>query len=167
MDPIRKGLIRFVDKTSGAFQMVTQIFGFLPDGRELVRTEEGAAGITVHFSDRSDDGWPPFSITIPRVAEFSNANMGFLTRGAHWTVPETPEDVIDHLTGHNNGFPEPNPGSGGPQKFEWEDGVKVRVVGSDRHNLTLLLVTQERAADAMQEAMTAKLRASRDKWRRP
>ena len=165
MDPIREGLLRFADRTSSTFQMVTRIFGFMPDGRELIETKEGAAGLTVSFSDRADEGWPPFSLTLPRGSHFSQASMGLLTRGAHWNIREHPENVIDFLLGHNEGFPEPDQAFRGRQRFDMGNGARVTVGGSDRHAITLLFVTQERDPDSMQEGMMNKLRSSRDQFR--
>ncbi len=160
MDPIREGVIRFIDKTSSTVQMVTRAFGFMPDGRELIRTDDGAAGLTVSFSDRADEGWPPFSLTIPREAHFALASMGLLTRQAQWHIRLHPEDVMDFLLGHNEGFPEPDPNPHERHKFEMDDGVTVIVGGSDRRAITLLFVTQARDPDSMQESMMNKLRAS-------
>mgnify|MGYP001827006588 CR=1 FL=1 len=65
MDPIREGVMRFADKGSSVFQMVTQIFGLLPDGRELIRTEEKETSLRVSFSDRSDEGLSLIHISEP------------------------------------------------------------------------------------------------------
>ncbi|MGD2122250.1 MAG: hypothetical protein PVJ76_10925 [Gemmatimonadota bacterium] len=166
MDPIREGLIRFADKGSAIFQLVTRTFGFLPDGRELVKVEKGADGLQITFSDRSEEGWPPFSVNLPSNSEFSHASMGPLTRVAHWTVRDHPQAVTDHLIAHNEGFPEPDPRARKGQKFSLDDGVEVIVGGSERHDLTLLIVTQERDPDAIQEGMKARLRATAKRYGR-
>jgi hypothetical protein len=166
MDPIREGLIRLADKSSAIFQLVTQTFGFLPDGRELVAAEKGPTGLTVSFSDRSEEGWLPFSINIPTNSEFSHANMGLLTRVAHWTIRDHPRAVLDHLLARNEGFPEADPRAKRGQKFSLDDGVEVIVAGSERHNMTFLIVTQERDPEAVQEGIQARLRTTAERYRR-
>jgi hypothetical protein len=92
--------------------------------------------------------------------------MGFLTRAAHWTLREHPQDVLDHLRAHNEGFPDPDPEARKGQRFPLENGVEVLVAGSERHKMTFLFVTQKRDPDAIQEGIKARVQNTARKYRR-
>jgi hypothetical protein len=164
MDPIREGVLKFFDKTSFALQNAGQTFGFLPDGRELVQISEVATGLTVTFSDRADEGWPGFSLSIPPEASFSHATMGILTRTGFWDVPLAPKAVADHLANNNHGFPAPDRSSASGRSFSLNDDVEVKVAGS-RQRGSFLVVKQTRDADSIEDAIRARSKAYEARWR--
>jgi hypothetical protein len=164
MDPIREGIAQIADKVSWAFQNAFQTFGFLPDGRELVELSETDAGTTATFSDRSDEGWPGFSVNIPKEATFHQANMSFLGRRAQWVVAMAPKAVVDHLTVHNDGFPEPDRRPGGGWNFVLDGGVEVGVATPPR-GYVLLAVKQARDPDSIEDVIRAKSEAYKERWR--
>jgi hypothetical protein len=162
MDPIREGIVRFVDKTSFTFQNVFQIFGFLPDGRELLEVDQTEEGQTVTFSDRTEEGWAGFSLNIPANASLSHATAGFLSRSAIWWVRSDPDAVVAHVWEKNEGYPRPKRKSRRVGAFHLEDNVEVQIGGSDEKGVTILVVTQSREPDALADAMKARSRAFKD-----
>jgi len=163
MDRIREGIVQFVDKASFLVQNTFQTFGFLPDGRELVEVSETEGGLTVAFSDRSNEGWPGFSLNIPGEAALSHAMIGFLSRSAFWTVLLSSRAVVDHLSNRNTDFPAPGRGPEGRWTFSLNDQLKVRA-GRTRDGVTLLWVTQTRAADSIGDAIRARQASFKERW---
>ena len=163
MDPIREGIIQIADKASFGLQTAFQTFGFLPDGRELVDTSESGAGLKATFPDRSDEGWPGFSVNIPSEAVFSHAMIGFLARRAHWTLRLSPGAVIDHLSTHNDGFPAPGRRSHRGWTFLLKNRVEIGVGGA-RDGIMFLAVGQTRLPDSIEDAVKARNRRYKERW---
>jgi len=163
MDPIRKGIVRFVDEASFAVQNACQTFGFLPDGRELVEISETDAGFTVSFSDRTEEGWPGFGLNIPAEAFFSQATGGILTRAAFWTVRSSPKAVLEHLSSNNDGFPGPEQGSERGRTFSLNDQVEIKVGGRGK-GVSFLVVKQTREPDSIEDAVRARVSSYKDRW---
>ncbi len=163
MDPIREGIVRFADNVSSVFQTVCQTFGFLPDGRELVKVTESDAGLTVAFSDRTDEGWPGFSLNIPAEAVFSHAMIRFLARRASWAMRLSSKAVVDHLSTYNDEFPSQDQDSGRGGGFSLENHVKVQIIDTGK-GVSLLVVTQSRDPDSIKDAIRARSSSFREQW---
>jgi hypothetical protein len=163
MDPIRKGIVQLADEASFLVQHVCQTFGFLPDGRELVKVSESNAGLTAAFLDRSDEGWLGFTLNLPADASFSHATIGILSRSAFWWVRLSPKAVVNHLSTHNDGFPARGLDSGRGGSFSLENHVKVQV-GGTRNGVSLLVVTQTRDPDSIRDTIRARSSSFRERW---
>ena len=163
MDPIREGIIQIADNVSAGLQNAFQSFGFLPDGRELVEISETDDGLNVVFSDRSDEGWPGFSVNIPAEAAFSQAMIGFLARRASWTLRQGPKAVVDHLSSHNDGFPAPGRRSHRGWTFLLENGVEIGI-GDAMDGIVFLAVRQTREPDSIQDAIRARNQRYKERW---
>ncbi|MBT8396073.1 MAG: hypothetical protein HKO65_07575 [Gemmatimonadetes bacterium] len=163
MDPIREGIIQIADNVSAGLQNACQTFGFLPDGRELVDMSETDHGLKVAFSDRSEEGWPGFTVNLPAEALFSHAWIGFLARRAAWTVRQAPKAVVDHLSAYNEGFPAPGRRSYRGWTFLLDDGVEIGVGGA-RDGIVFLAVKQTREPESIGDAIKARNSRYKERW---
>ena len=163
MDPIREGIIQIADTAAFGLQNAFQTFGFLPDGRELVAMSGTEAGLDVTFPDRSDEGWPGFTVNIPADAVFSHAMIGFLARRASWTVRLPAKALIDHLSTRNDGFPAPGHRSYRGWTFVLENGVEIGI-GDARDGIMFLGIRQTREADSIEDAIRARNVRYKERW---
>jgi len=155
MDPLREGIVQLADKASLGIQNACQTFGFLPDGRELIDISSTEFGLGVTFSDRSAEGWPGFNLNLPSSAAFSHAMTGFLSRGAFWTIKQSPATVTRHLSDRNEGFPAFAGDPRGRRVLSLDNGVKI-TVGMASRKSTLLSVVQARDPDSIADAIRAR-----------
>ena len=163
MDPIREGIVRFADKASGLVQNTFQIFGFLPDGRELVDVSDTEGGLMAAFSDRSDEGWGGFHVHLPAGVVFSHATIGFLSRKAFWAVRLPAKAVVDHLSGNNGEFPKPKRTGESRWSFWPDPQLEISVAGT-RKGITMIWVTQTREPVSIEDAIKARSSEFQKRW---
>ena len=178
MHPVRDFFAGVTENWSQGINHVFQGMGILPDGRELVNITEDDRGKLVTFPDRTPEGWPGFTIHLPKEACFDKAHNTILGRRAFWLLPKPSEAVVRHLIEHNPGFPPPAEElrrettysyRGEPRQpitsvgFRLDDGVEVTVMGV-RPESSHLGVRQRRGPDALEEAMRARVKSLSEAW---
>ena len=89
------GVIRTLDRWYVDIQDMAKSMGILGLGRELVVEVEDDAGLRrVEFPDLAEEGWPEFTLAIPRDAEFGHATSSVFYRGAHYLSALRPEELL-------------------------------------------------------------------------
>ncbi len=151
MDALRKGLMEMADVASLAFQNAGKSFGFLDDGRDLVRVAGGEDAPVVTLPDHSDEGWPEVSVHLPRGARFRYAANSPLSRVAIWVVDRAESDVLAELSSQPQS-PQFSPRKIGGVAASLGVNATLKVRGVNPAS-TLLSIRQLRDPDAIGEVL--------------
>lgn len=143
MDPVRTKLLEVVDSAGGAFRTAAQSFGFLSDERETVEVSNLEDCTEVRFADLSDEGWPGFTVRLPRSAAFSLANSSVLTRSALFRSPASLGQLEAELAAA--GLERPSSESSWALDLDHDVTLKV-AIGTGK---SLFAITQRRDPDSL------------------
>jgi len=79
---VETGLVDILDFALGAVQFPFQAFGMLSRQGDTVQLEVAGGFSLLRFSDRGDEGWPPFEVRAPLGVSLFIASSSVRTRGA-------------------------------------------------------------------------------------
>lgn len=89
------GVLRTLDRWYIEIQDVARSAGLLSSGREsLDESEDESGDHYIHFPDLADEGWPRFSMAVPRDGVFSHATSGVFYRGVQYTSALRPDELL-------------------------------------------------------------------------
>ncbi|MFV2006457.1 MAG: hypothetical protein ACC667_03380 [Longimicrobiales bacterium] len=89
------GVVRTLDRWYVELLDIAKSLGILGSGRESIReSEDSDGGRWVEFPDLSEEGWPEFTIAIPRDAEFVYATSSVIYRGVNYRSAIGPEELL-------------------------------------------------------------------------
>lgn len=154
MDAVRRRSLRFIDRAVLVGLNAGKVFGFLGSGRESIDIDDASSEPTVRFPDLADEGWPEFSVPLPRGANFQYAAAGPLTRIALWQAYEDCDEIAANLESRRSDLHfEKNSDRG--READLPEGVNVRLFDTGRGPV-LLMIRQVRDPESIKNVLRAR-----------
>lgn len=154
MDAIRRRSLKFIDRTVLVGLNAGKIFGFLGSGRESIDIDDTSPEPTVRFPDLADEGWPGFSVPLPRGANFQYAAAGPLTRIALWQAYEDCEEIAASLESRRSDLHFAKSSDRG-READLPEGVNVRLFDTGKGPV-LLMIRQVRDPESVGNVLRAR-----------
>lgn len=150
---INTAAVDLLDVALAAAQLPFQMFGGLSRQADMVEMEVAGGFSLLRFSDREDEGWPPFELPAPLKVRLLIAGSSVRTRGALFWCDASRGELEAELEalGATRSV---------RREGDWHlpaDGGGVEAVVRVRGGKPALVVMQRRTYDALGNAMKAQL----------